>query len=306
MTDKKQTKPVVSIHSSSATLTLQEQEEAQDHLMEALLIHHYESEQEVQTLVEKGMTKLSPPKRAKLYHFSKVWLSLAASAAALMLGLSFLLLAPSNPALAAMDKAIQVIESMGDRSYRVRVAPIRGTHTHQDASTKRRFDEAELYLRGDNQFLFRAITPKGYRMVKGSNGQTSWSLKKDGTTEIKTDPKAIKLPLSARAENITFLDIGASLKALKDRYEISLVEKQKLKSSERFWTKLVMKKVDATIKGPRQIVLFCDLNEQRIQRMVFDKVHLRGAPEPMRVTLDLVSSEPLPDSWFEASHHLSH
>jgi hypothetical protein len=43
-----------------------------------------------------------------------------------------------------------------------------------------------------------------------------------------------------------------------------------------------------------------------IRRIVFDRAHLQGRPEFLRVLIDLVSDDPLPEDWFNPqAHHLT-
>lgn len=314
------------------TLSFEEQGEQQ--LMHALLTHQHESELSHNSYVDRGMRLIDgidgaeqetlPARpisfRAKVYALS------GGLAASVIFCLSVFFLAfPSTSAMAAMDEVISHIDGMGDRLYSLRVEKVKRGKNAQFSqindgieplsqkdkwndrkgkrSSKPRFEKAELYLRGADQFVFMEQREDGRGFIKGSNGQESWQINGNGSGLITGDQDSTKLPLSRNSGTLAFSNIAKSLRDLKEGYDISMLENQVLPDLDGLWTKIVAEKIDRNTKGVKRVILYFDPANYYIQRLIFDRVHLPGDRALMKITMDLQSTNPLPIDFFEYSTH---
>ncbi len=284
--------------------------QGEQQLMHALLLRQSESEDDVNAFVERGMEKLNQLESRKRWTKIPIFGGqsyniLGGLAASFVVGVFIVFLAyPSNSAMAAMNKVINHIETMGDRFYTLHVEKIKhGKNTeNKESDAKIRFERADLYLRDEDKFVFIEYREGHEGPVKGSDGKHSWKIGPDNT--LVTDaPGSIKIPLSNKARGLVFMDLAASLNHLKSGYNITMEENRSLPGVDGQWTKILAEKIDRKTKGAKRVAFYFDPETYRIQQLVFDRVHLSGDRKRVKITMDLQSIEPLPDKFFEPAMH---
>lgn len=309
-----------------SALSLEEQSEQQ--FIHALLIQQYEPDKSCYAYVDRGMERLaqcdqaeSAPSRLTIRVPSfGVFSGVAASFALCVLIVFFAY--PTTSAMAAFDQVMGQFNAGGDRLYQVRVKKVkrggkqRLTPSSEDKpaiaakGNKRkgkenstRFDRAALYMRGTDQFVLMEYRDDGAGFIKGSNGIDSWRVNSKGKGTVVGTKGEIKLPLASNARNMVFLDIAQSLEKLKEGYTISLLENQALKGQQGLWSKIVAEKADHEQKGVKRVLMYFDPQNYEIQKLVFDRAHLSGSRDLVKISLDLQSTEPLPEDFFDVSMH---
>ena len=69
------------------------------------------------------------------------------------------------------------------------------------------------------------------------------------------------------------------------------------------WRVLRAVKIDSATKGPKGVSIWFHPTTHLLGRVRFDQVHLQGRPEPRRMTISLISQQPLPANWFDHDAH---
>lgn len=301
--------------------TLSISEQSQQQLIHSLLITKKDSDSEMNARINNVMQAInSPPKQNTPEYVNNApwfqrWGSWAASLL-LMVTLTFTLILPSNDARATMNEVIESLSEMGDRLYKMKIEVSKQGKNQTNKSTQKhlvsnthkehkvvRFQKAKLYLRADNQFVFIEEKRNGKKNIKGSNGHESWQV--SGKGKIKNSEQGkIKVPLASKSADLAFMNLSESLQVLKASYDLTIEHKKTFKSSDLHWSKITAIKADKNVKGAKKVVLFFDPDSHVIQKLIFDKVHMKGRSTLMKVTLTLQSTEILPEYWFEQETHL--
>ena len=287
-------------------------EQADDQLMHALLAQKYESKNEMTDRVERILPLLETDSSSRLAlkinaNIKTVWTALGGIAAAIVVVFTtFLSLTPANPAFAAIDRIIQNIEQTSDRHYSVQVKTKKKKilNVENIGAEEPRFDYADLYLRGAEQFVIIERRSDGKGFIKGNDGQKSWQISGKSRTLKSGDESAIKLPLSSNSRDLSFLNIVETLQKLKDDYALEIQYKQPLPNAEKLWTKVTAEKKNQNIKGVKRVILFFDSNEFFIKKIIFDGTHLPGERNVTRIVLNLKSTTKLPDDFFSSTAHI--
>lgn len=314
----------------ASDLRLQSCEQADHQLLHALLHHHHESEGEHHDYVDRGLARLDSPKpKLVLMSFTRYKKaaalvgSFAASIGIFML--VFVVALPSQNAVAALDQVINRISQLNDRHYHVTVERAkRGKRSTFDTEAslgaknkgrkgepgkkngpKPRFEVADLYLRGTDQFVFIEQRDDGKGFIKGRNADKSWQVKGAVEPFVSGDVDAIKPPISSQSGRLAFLNISHSLEQLKEGYSLIMAYDQAVPGLSGEWVKVTAEKIDKKTKGAKRVFLYYDEHDYTIGAIVFDKVHLPGERALRRITLTLRSQDALPHNFFDSQAHIT-
>ena len=233
------------------------------------------------------------------------WTTLFGMAASLLLciiSVSFLL-ATSSDALATIDRVVERITLARDRHYFISVDIVEDRDDKIQESSHKTFVEGHLYLRDNNQFVLIQKNNKGQKIIKGTDGLSSWQIGAKGELRVEEDPYKIKLPLALKSSGLILMDVEGSLTALKDGYDLNVFENQSVLGIDNPVSVIQAVKQSEAQKGVKEVWVYFNAETYVIERMVFDRVHLQGSSELKRVTLDLIDLFVLPDLWFNYQGH---
>lgn len=242
---------------------------------------------------------LERPPVARPRRILKFWLPAAAAVIAACLVAIPLLPASAS---AALDRVIVAAKSSPDRCYRIEVLEPADPETNESRSDRGRFpaanhlEGATLWLRSPGQFVLRQTLPNGETRFLGSDGNESWSRRGQGTSRVSDDPERFGGGLVAKRREIGFLDLDRQLDELKPLYQIEWLDR----SNHDLW-KLRGTRRSADQGGAREIELWFSPDSGLLQRMVLRQLP-RGNGGPRSIALDLQSTAPLPDDFFNSTH----
>jgi hypothetical protein len=218
----------------------------------------------------------------------------AAAGIAILIAVSVVLL-QSRPAMAAMDRIIEACLQPGDRTYAVKVEALNGPGQRVKRQT--------LYTRDGRLYVHVQPVAKGTVLVKGRNETHSWQVRPNGGVEISEDPEGIRMPMPRDLAALPFLDLHAVLQQLKVRYNITMLAHQTIAGDGTTWACLEAVKKDDKLKGAKRVKVYYHPETFGVRRILFDRVHTQGRSERKRITMDLVSQDPLPGNWFHPEAH---
>lgn len=279
------------------------QQQAENQLVHALLIHAAESASEDRRArVQKVMHTIEKNNANSRFHY----FGAVGIAASMLIGVVFImtLTLRSPTALAEVDKLINAMTNMSDRHYRVTVENVGRNAQPLDKRDRKSFRGGELYLRGQNQYLL--IQTKAPERIKtiGSDGITSWLINPKGNLTINPTPQGIRLPLSVQSASISLMNVQQSVEQLKTGYDLSVSYQHNVTHpSGESVAKITATKQDSGASGVKEAHIYYTQNSLQIVRIVFDRVHIQGNTTPKRITMELISTSPLPADWFTHSYH---
>ena len=284
-------------------------------LMHALLRHHHDdaaatSEARVDRVMaalyddepatvthapdERGATRTHRPRRRRR-RIQAAWASVAAMLT--LVATLWWIGVTNTPALAALDQAIAAADRSVDRTYRVLIeskpgAPIDFTR------------DALLYTRGKDRFVLIRPTPLGRDMVMGSNGTDAWFVSPLGTVSMRDSEEMLDRMRLRREAMLPFNNIHETLDYLTRKYDLTIVGRETIAGASEPMTHLRGSRLASAGLGPSDAEIWSHPDSGEVHRIV---LHLPPEWSPsghgVRVTFDLVSTESLPDAWYEPDGH---
>ncbi|HUS91140.1 MAG TPA: hypothetical protein VM695_04785 [Phycisphaerae bacterium] len=247
-----------------------------------------------------------------------------AAAAGLVLATGLLLLIPSErPAHAAVDRILAAFDGAADRTYRILVEPEgappadpprRGRHWREKQALRRLLEEpgrggraeldgAILYLRGGRQFVLVRPAPNGQTVVNGHDGRQSWLVRPKRPVLVSSDPRAFRIPMPEAMAAVPFVDLRQTLLRIREGYRIAEVSWRPLPGEAATRRYVLAERKAGDREPPTSVELWADPDSGLLRRIVYHGARTRGRPQPQRISLDLVSTDGLPDDWFTHSAH---
>ena len=237
--------------------------------------------------------------------------------------------ASSNPAMAALEQVIQVLDRPTDRTYEITVERLGRPPEQEDrhvkqsdpASPRRKpkprdgqdrwprreppsLNGALLYVRGSDQFVLYRLTRDGDVVVDGCDGKQSWRVRPNHPVQVSDDPNKFRVPMPQNVAPIPFVDIKTSLTQLREGYEIEELPAESPPNAHgAIWSCLRAQKRDPSQRGPKEISIWFHPKTHVLGRIVFDRVHLQGRGELYRMTIELIEQEELGQDFFEHEAH---
>ena len=239
----------------------------------------------------------------------------AVAASVLIAVASWSYLFSSNSAAAALEQIVQAIDDAVDRTYEISVEPTDdpakreplppggGADDRPPQDRRSGLDGAILYARGGNQFVLYRSTLGGNVVISGSNGRQNWAVRPNGSVLVGSNRSDFRVPMPENLAAIPFVDIRLSLTNLRHGYQIEELPAETLDDATTPWRHLRTTKLDPATRGPKAVSIWFHPTTHLIGRIRFEQIHLQGRPEPRRMTLSLISHQPLPSDWFDHEAH---
>ncbi len=237
----------------------------------------------------------------------------AAAAAAVVLAAMLIPFTQSDPALATLDKMIAAADGAGDRTYSIHLRdPGRRGRRRPPAGAgpagvhrKATLDGATLHFRGRDKFVLIRPSAPGRRVIDGFDGQQSWLVRPRKPVLVSDDPTRFRIPMPEELSAVLSLDVRATLKRLRDEYDIEHLDPDALNDGpdSPAWTHLRASRRDRGGRGPKVIKLWSHPETGLLRRIVFENVKVQSQRTPRHVIIDLVNQKSLPADWFTHDAH---
>lgn len=231
---------------------------------------------------------------------------LSAAAAVLLVGVVLYWTGgPARVAQAAVQEAVRDAARLQDRQYQV------WSQVRLPSGQLVEF-EALLYVRGGERFALRHPGPLGDVWI-GSNGRQAWIRP---VLRDKLISNNIESSLAwARTEGVGLpdLQLTALLSRFADQYQLQLLPNESLAGDAGVeWQRIRGIRRDPTPtprqqflgSAPRRVHLWADRLSGVARRVVLDWQLPPNQPGLARITLELLSEEPMEDAWYEPETHL--
>jgi hypothetical protein len=304
--------------------------QADERLLHALLVHMHDEqaaqhrEQRVQRVMqairqqEEAAATVVPAVAADTTlrpHRLRLWVTRGAWAAAAMILIAvgmLVITSSSTPAMAALNDMITALGRPGDRTYHIRMEDMpepregRPPEENWPANMPRPgLDDARLHLRDSRQYLLVRHDPKGGLIFDGYDGRQSWRVRRGVLAEAKEGLGAGGIPMPPMMADVPFCDLQQTLEQIRKDYAAEQLDKAALSPGSPELRHVRVRRHSRAVKGPETIDIWADPETGMPTRIIFDRAKLQGNLQPCRLTLDLVSEEPLSADWFSHTAHVT-
>lgn len=298
---------------------------ADEGLVDALLRHTYDDraadrrEQRVQRALRaiREPVKPSAPAarggaagRLRLLK-GRRWSAWAAAALVLIaVGLWALVSSPDS-AMASVTEIVRSLGRPGDRTYLIHMEDLPDPpgrpppeEDWPEGFPRPRLDGAKLCLRDGLQYLLVRQDPNGGVSYDGFDGRRSWRVKDGVVAEMKEGLGAGGIPIPPIMADVPFCDLQRTLERILVDYSVEHLGQAPLSVEGELLRYVKARRNSRDVKGPETIEIWADPESAVPRRIIFDDAKLKGNRHPCRLTLDLVSEEPLLSDWFTPAPHL--
>lgn len=292
--------------------------QADERLIHAMLLHMHDDqaaehrEQRVQRALRGIRESVSPSTHAVRLSFWARRSAWAAAAAAMVVAGLWVFTSAPTPAMASLNDILASLGRPGDRTYRIHMQdqPAPPENRPPDApppemAPRPGLDNATLYLRDGKQFLLVRDDPKGGVIFDGYDGQQSWRITRGALAETKEGPGAGGIPMPPIMADVPFSDLHQTLERIRVDYTVEASGQAPLPSGGEMLRHVRVRRNSHEVKGPETIEIWADPKTAIPKRIVFDDAKIQGNREPVRITFDLVTQEPLSPTWFTPGPHLT-
>jgi hypothetical protein len=196
-----------------------------------------------------------------------------------------------------------------DRKYQIDVeevaVPDQVQHRLEaDRPPKPPLNGAVLYVRRGNQFVLIRETPEGAPFVTGSNGQTSWAVKPDGSVRFSRDLTRFNRDLPGHEHDIPLIHLEDGLSQLKAAYDIQLlpIEAAPDGAATEEATRLLVAVKKRGERGPRRVEITYAVESGHIRQLRF--VEMPYGPERLTLRMTLLEEQNQGPGFFDhPAHH---
>jgi hypothetical protein len=238
------------------------------------------------------------------------WMSLVAAGLAACLLIAFWIQLPGTAvAESTLERLVDAFGQLGDRSYLIHVEEDRRGRRDSPRPgggrypTERYLEGAVLHLRGEDQFVLEQDLREGGRRLSGSDGTSSWSVRGKGPVRVSADPRRFRGGIPGQQQDLAFGDLRAQLEDLRWRYKLRLEEHpEDPPTGGEALHRLNARKRGREVRGPGTVDLWFDPATGLIHHMFLAGLP-RGHGAPRSVSLELLSTDPLPADFFSHSAH---
>jgi hypothetical protein len=195
-----------------------------------------------------------------------------------------------------------------DRTYRIDVEEVaipRPNHSSLETGRppKPSLDGAILHVRHGNQFVLIRQPPGESPFITGSNGQTSWAIKPDGSVRFSQDLTRFNRDLPGHEHDMPLINLEEGLSQLKAAYEIQLlpVEDTKAGANDEA-TRLLVAVKKRGVRGPQRVEITYAVESRHIRQLRF--VEMPYGPERVTLRMTLLEEQNRAAGFFDhAAHH---
>lgn len=232
-----------------------------------------------------------------------------AAAVLVILGVWVFTYSPT-PAMASLSDILASLGRPGDRTYRIHMqdqpAPPERRRPDKPASEmapRPGLDNATLYLRDGRQFLLVRDDPNGGTIFDGFDGRQSWRITGGILAEMREGLGAGGIPMPPIMANVPFSDLHQTLERIRVDYTVEQLDQSPLSDGGEALRHVRVRRNSREVKGPETIEIWADSKTAIPKRIVFDRAKVQGNREPCRITVDLITEEPLSPNWFSPAPH---
>lgn len=233
------------------------------------------------------------------------------TAALVILGILFQphgAVAPASAASLAIDQMIEAASRQIDRVYRIRITdfgsggPVAQVPTDRDG-VKPNVDGAELYVRGDDQFVLVRRFGDGTLFTTGSDGEIGWAAPPKGHVHLSRDVRRFRRAVPGERDDIPFLDLREGLEELRRDYDLDLVAGDETGAGANGWSRLDADKKPHVRGGAQRVQIWFDAAGTA------HRIALHGLPQgepdgsPHSVELELLKQRDVSPNFFRHEAH---
>jgi hypothetical protein len=247
---------------------------------------------------ESNLTELARPAvvHARVFRAQR-WLFSSVSAAAILVALfAFYWTDPTRTAHAAVHRALVNATSLQDRQYRV-TTEVRISSNHSMSF------ESFLTVRGGEKFTLRHPAMLGQAWL-GSNGEETWVVPAMGQPRRESDPKLAIEWAKKHGIGLPEMHISALIEFLQQQFDLELMPSEKLPGEDDTrWQRLRGERRQSDKDKPQLVELWANPKTGVARKILLDWDRQGADLGLTRITVDLVSEDHVPDSWYEAASH---
>jgi hypothetical protein len=212
----------------------------------------------------------------------------------------------ASAAVTALDRMIEAAGLPIDRVYRIVVTDRGpgGVAPPISSGAKGRkpgIDDAELYVRGSDQFVLIRRFADGTTFITGSDGKIGWAAPPRGHVHLSKDTRRFRRAVPGEHEEIPFVDLRAGLAVLRRGYTLDLTAAGQADAKTDHESRLVAVKQSAERPGPEQVEIWFDAAG------VAHRIEMRGLPRDEHgvksVMLELLDRRDLGAEFFSHETH---
>ena len=144
----------------------------------------------------------------------------------------------------------------------------------------------------------------GKSLINGSNGREHWLVRPERLVLVSNDPSEFRIPMPEDMAAIPLAGIRLCLSRLRSGYELKELAAEAVVEGSSVRCATGREQDRFRHERAETVSIWFHPTTNAVGKIEFDQIHFQGRPEPRRMTMTLVSSEPLPADWFEhAAHH---
>lgn len=201
---------------------------------------------------------------------------------------------PASAALVQLQRIVAVSLQSADRTYSITA--------EDDAATtepgKPEIDGARLFVRMPNSYVLVRQYDDGTVFTTGCDGLQSWSIPPQGRVRVSPNVERFRGAVPGEQHAIAFLADIRDLEPFTRLYEVETGS-----PNEQGLSCLRATRKPGQRGGPKTVDIYYDAATAVIERMTLDRLpQAKGGPR--RLTMELISEEPLAKDFFRhESHH---
>lgn len=280
---------------------------ADELLVDAMLKGHYQdSPQSIAKRVDKACNKMDIEHRNHIFDH---WMAkISAAAAVIILGFIFVFNTP--PTAHADFAAVLAAFDIGDKTYKINInaatdnTPQYQYKSHRRGNTAEHLDGASLYIR-QHSYVLNYRTARGQGITRGFDGHSHWLLLHHRRQSVLSDdPNRLYSEVPDYIQELLFMDLRQMLHQIQTKYRLSepilSLEDGDIGQMQYY----VAERISLRGKMPKHIELWFDTTTNQLQKIQCSDISFHSA-RSVRYTMqiELVSTEPLPGSWFNPQSH---
>lgn len=214
----------------------------------------------------------------------------------------------ATAAVVELNRLIETNAAAADRTWKIAVESVAEQRTRRgerSAAEERRppkppLDGALLHVRHGGQFVLIRKTAEGFPFITGSDGQTSWAVKPDGSVRLSKDLNEFNRDLPGHEEGLPLINLDDGLTRLRTAYDIQFTAPDD--SDRPIADGLLVGVKRRGFRGPERVEIAYVHESGRILGIRF--AAMPYGPDRLTIRLSLESESDLGPAYFgHAAHH---